>query len=398
MGVGYDEAMKPDPYCGWSLRPNAVQWDCGIRQFLRINSDGMRDREHDRDKPAGSWRLAVLGDSFAQGREANLEEIFPRVLERRLSDCSTLATRNPEVINFGVSAYGTAQELLTLQHRAWSYDPDAILLEFYDGNDVADNYPELANDRDVRPFFRFSQDERMVADFGFRDSARYRSESTRLGGMRTRLKSQLRIWQLASRAALLLRTAWLQPHYKLLHSREFGVVPGALVPPQDVHWSNAWKITEGILLLMREEVRARGRQFFVFTASAPIQVDPDPNRRREEAQALGVPDLLYPEKRLAGFAARNGIIFFPLIEEMQKVAQREQIYLHGLEGSGDRFFHWNGQGHALAAEILAGRICETLGGDLLPRPWKLTRVGTIRRASAFRQSASSASPPATGGN
>ena len=361
MGVGFEESMRPDPYTGWSLQPNAAHWDQSAHQFQQINSDGLRDVEHHRAKLAGTWRLAVLGDSFTQGREAKLEEIFPRVLEGRLRDCRALAGRRPEVVNFGVAGYGTAQELLTLQHRVWDYHPDAILLAFYDGNDVADNHPRLASDSDYRPFFSFGDDGRLSADFRFRDSARYHFETSKLGGLHTRLKRHLRVWQVASRALLLLELRWSRPEYRTVHSRELGVVPGALAPPRDAVWEEAWRMTEGILLLMRDETRAHGARLFVFTVSAPIQVDPDPRQRHAEAERLGVPDLLYPERRLAEFAARSHITFFPLIEPMQQVSERDHVYLHGLAESGLEFQHWNGRGHALAAELLEQRICEDLG-------------------------------------
>jgi hypothetical protein len=353
--------MRPDPYCGWSLQPGAVHWDRGAGAFLRINSDGLRDREHARLKPPGTWRLAVLGDSFTQGREARLEEIFPRVLERLLANCPVLAERKPEVINFGVAGYGTAQELLALEHRVWDYDPDAILVAFYGGNDVADNHPLLAIDADIRPFFSLAQDGRLVSDFGFRDSARYRFESTKFGRLKTRLKRNFRLWQVVDRMLLVLRTRWARPGYQLTSDRESGLVPGALVPPQDSRWKEAWHVTDAIFILLNEEVRAHGRQLFVFTVSAPIQVDPDPAERGEEARALGVPDLLYPERHLSDFTARNGITFFALIEPMQRRAEENHVFLHGIEGTGRGFQHWNRRGHALAAELLAGRICEELG-------------------------------------
>ncbi len=276
LGVGYEGSMRPDPYCGWSLQPGAVHWDRWAGEFLRISSDGLRDREHARLKPPGTWRLAVLGDSFTQGREARLEETFPRVLERLLANCPALAERAPEVINFGVAGYGTAQELLALRHRVWSYDPDAILLAFYDGNDVADNHPLLAADADIRPFFSFAQDGRLVPNYGFRDSTRYRFESTKFGRWKTRLKRNLRIWQVVDRMVLVLRTRSARPGDRLASDRQSGLVPGALVPPRDSRWAEAWRITDAILLLMRDEARAHGRPLFVFTVSAPIQVDPDP--------------------------------------------------------------------------------------------------------------------------
>src|SRR5206468_11245879 len=37
------------------------------RRFVRLNHLGFRDREHDLVRPAGTRRLAIIGDSFAFG-------------------------------------------------------------------------------------------------------------------------------------------------------------------------------------------------------------------------------------------------------------------------------------------------------------------------------------------
>ena len=60
-------------------------------------------------------------------------------MEEKLNVCKNNKYKKIETINFGVTEYGTTQELLTLQHEVWNYDPDIILLAFFSGNDVADN-------------------------------------------------------------------------------------------------------------------------------------------------------------------------------------------------------------------------------------------------------------------
>lgn len=46
--------------------------------FVRINRDGLRDRDHALTKPAGTFRIAVLGDSYAEARSVALESTFGR--------------------------------------------------------------------------------------------------------------------------------------------------------------------------------------------------------------------------------------------------------------------------------------------------------------------------------
>ncbi|MBU1849701.1 MAG: hypothetical protein KKH40_03155, partial [Nanoarchaeota archaeon] len=48
-----------------------------------------------------------------------------------------------EVINLGVSGYGTDQELILLQKEGLKYNPDVVILGFYLENDKPDNSKEL---------------------------------------------------------------------------------------------------------------------------------------------------------------------------------------------------------------------------------------------------------------
>jgi len=102
---------------------------------VRINSEGLRDREHPRHKPAGTVRVAVPGDSYAEALQVPLGDAFRAVTGRRLSAREAFGGRQLEVINFGVSGYQTAQELVTLRRRVWDYSPDIVLLAVTTAND-----------------------------------------------------------------------------------------------------------------------------------------------------------------------------------------------------------------------------------------------------------------------
>lgn len=93
----------------------------------RSNSLGYRDREHSVEKPPGTYRIAVLGDSIAAGyRIERTEDAFPALLEAMLR-----ARGLPvEVLSFGVTGYNTAQEVETLRARALRFDPDLVLLAY----------------------------------------------------------------------------------------------------------------------------------------------------------------------------------------------------------------------------------------------------------------------------
>ena len=123
------------------MLPNSSgTWNREGRGEVNINEDGLRDINHDISKSTNSIRIAVLGDSFAEARSVNLEDTFWFQLKDNLKTCTNFHKgKEIEVINFGVSEYGTTQQYLTLKNNVWKYNPDIILLAFYSGNDISDN-------------------------------------------------------------------------------------------------------------------------------------------------------------------------------------------------------------------------------------------------------------------
>ncbi len=169
VGYTYPVFYAPDPELGYVLRPGAAGW---YRKegaaYVRVNSQGLRDREHARAKPPGVVRVAVVGDSYAEALQVAEGAAFWSVMERDLRGCGAFDGREVEVINFGVSGYGTAQELLTLRRKVWAYSPDIVLLAVTTNNDITDNSRALKRTDEV-PYFVF-RDGRLVLDDSFRTS------------------------------------------------------------------------------------------------------------------------------------------------------------------------------------------------------------------------------------
>ncbi|MBV8199766.1 MAG: SGNH/GDSL hydrolase family protein [Acidobacteria bacterium] len=91
------------------------------------NSLGFRDREHSVAKPAGVYRIVVLGDSIAAGLHVERnEDVFPPILERLLGQAGLRA----EVINLAVSGYNTQQEVELLREKGLRYHPDLVLVAY----------------------------------------------------------------------------------------------------------------------------------------------------------------------------------------------------------------------------------------------------------------------------
>src|SRR5690349_37900 len=124
-GVSYPVFAASDSSRGHALRPGARGWQTEEgRAYVRINSDGLRDREHTFTKPEHTFRIALLGDSYVEALQVPLEKTFWWLLQDKLRGCAGVHGAPVEVVNFGVGGYGTAQELLTLREHVWKYSPD----------------------------------------------------------------------------------------------------------------------------------------------------------------------------------------------------------------------------------------------------------------------------------
>lgn len=97
------------------------------RHKFSTNSQGFRGiREYSLEKPSDTYRIIVLGDSIALGHGVEDNETFSAILEKRLA-----RKQSAEVINMGVSGFGTAEELIQLKNLGLKYEPDLVVLAYY---------------------------------------------------------------------------------------------------------------------------------------------------------------------------------------------------------------------------------------------------------------------------
>ncbi|MBJ22476.1 MAG: hypothetical protein CL933_23955 [Deltaproteobacteria bacterium] len=93
---------------------------------LSTNSLGLRDREYEREKPAGTVRIVILGASHTVGVGVKDDETYENLLEDRLNRESSDGTRY-EVMNFAVSGYGPTCRLATFEDKVLAFDPDVVM-------------------------------------------------------------------------------------------------------------------------------------------------------------------------------------------------------------------------------------------------------------------------------
>ncbi len=366
--IGYSAPLfyEPDYYRGVTLRANiAGTYQREGRNYVSINSVGLRDREHALAKPANTVRIALLGDSYCEALQVPLEQTFWWQLQQQLEACDQFKGKHVEIINFGVSGFGTAQELITLRQQVWQYSPDMVMLLLTTNNDISDNVRSLKK-TDQIPYF-FYQGDQLVEDDSFRNSAQHRWRLVNRVGRWFR--DNLRLVQLGYEAQLLMKTKLDErrarqqlsvsapaPSQPKPTPADISVENVIYLEPRDPVWKEAWRVTEGLLKQINSEVTSQGAKFLLIVGSNPIQAHPDRAVRERFKTYLGVDDLFYPNQRLSQFANREGINFFDLAEPMERYAEQSKVYLHGFGkelGNG----HWNANGHRRAAELITQKMC-----------------------------------------
>lgn len=356
LDISYPEFNRLDVKYGWAPRPGVE----GLYAFegrtrLAINAEGFRDIEHNTGKVPGVFRIAVLGDSFTEGREVPLDQTFWKVMETELAACTLRDAGAVEVLGFGVNGYGAAQELMVLRDKVWKYEPDVVVLAFFTGNDVVNNEPELDNHPD-RSYYRlegsslaFDDSRQRSPDF---EQRRYWSD------IKHRVYNRLRSLQVLRQGYRSLRSAYKFHSTPLQEQLNAGLQSDLYKEPEGA-WARAWKVTEALVGQIGLEVEEGGADFWLATLSNPIQVYPDDELRQKFAKSLEVPDLLYPDRRLARFSETNNLRIVTLVDPLRAAADALGQGLHG--SSKFAGGHWNVHGHRAAGDVLAKTLCDAYG-------------------------------------
>ena len=100
-----------------------------------INENGFRDKcDFAYEKPEGTRRVLVLGDSYTIGYESSQDATYPAILGRYLRGKGF----SVEILNAGMAGSSTAEEFIFLEQEGVRYDPDFIVLGFC-GDDFEEN-------------------------------------------------------------------------------------------------------------------------------------------------------------------------------------------------------------------------------------------------------------------
>jgi lysophospholipase L1-like esterase len=357
------------PYLGWYHVPNSGGlWYSEYGEYqadVHINARGLRDREIGYDKPSDAYRILVLGDSFAEGLQVPLEETFAKQLETRLAG----GERPIEVINGGVSGWGTDQEAIFFAVEGFRYQPDLVLLLVFARNDIVNNYGplEVARMEAVqKPFFRLEEGELVVPPFPFEPPAETGSQPVPLLGFSDwlRIRSSLYRSIMPYLRDIPVTRRTLGPTgllgglgVAMADEPDMALTFDIYLSDPSPDWDEAWELTDALIRRLNEEVEAQGAQLVVANVSAPEQVYPELWAATFDTDSQAQDNYRDPEapnRRLATILDGADIPYLDLMPIFQDAATHpETPHLYFRHD-----FHWSAAGHALAAQAVESFLRE----------------------------------------
>ena len=109
-----------------------------VHNTISYNEYGFRGPNWPLNKAQGELRVAILGDSYIEGREVKNDELVTTKLEKLIGKGSL-------VMNFGLSGTGQAEQILLYKNFVKKFKPDIVIHCMTPSNDFEDNLRELSN-------------------------------------------------------------------------------------------------------------------------------------------------------------------------------------------------------------------------------------------------------------
>ena len=332
LQLKFSDYYRPDPELGWVPRANIEGDYIRFPASFKTNSEGLRDREYERKKPAHVTRIVVVGDSHTWGYGVNDDEIYSEKLESMLADS--------EVVNLGVTAYSLWQEVGYFERTGLDYDPDVMIVGFTQndvdqganlGNIAAANKPrEDANDS------ARVERRRSIQEVVAQNSALYKFVSDRVNTNKSLVEFFIRLGLKAPLAGA--------------DGIDNNLKTGLIDYPPDLEQAFAAalaKLRELKGVTDREGVRLIVVAIPARQAIEPVMFRQSISRSKFEVEDF---DLDKPYRKLAEFARQEGIEFIdPVAAFRERAKKPEALYL-------ERDVHLNAAGHDELARVLAAHL------------------------------------------
>lgn len=325
----------------------------GSTQQVSTNSLGMADREYPLAKPAGTLRIALLGDSLTASLYLPQEQKFKTLWEQALTRS---LGRPVEIMNFAVDGMGTWEQLQMFHLRARRFQPDMVILGFFWGNDTWNNLASRDRGR-ANPL----KDEYaepgwlMRTRVAHRAGIRWMWNNSAAFQFLDRLKARIQTQQSYERAQEAAKQVEdrAAPAGNVVAKTEAPITPAPNDPAYA--WNaEAWQLTRELLLKLKSGSQAAGSTLLVFQLPMLAQLD--------KSRPL-------PYRELREFLAKNGMGNADAFEVLEGLSAQQQRTLY----LGDDV-HLTAEGHKVLAEAVLPQIEQFIRAN---QPAGLPKVSSL---------------------
>ncbi len=163
----------PDTETGYALRPNiSGVWITENRARIQTNNLGLRNKPLPATKPNGQVRIVLIGDSFAEALQVNLENTYQAVAEQLLRT----PTKNIDIVNLGLAGATPAVQIVRARSRGIPLRPDVFLFmtnfsDFAATSEDDSNFPAYVTQANGQAALRY----------GFRESRGFKLRTSIIG-------------------------------------------------------------------------------------------------------------------------------------------------------------------------------------------------------------------------
>lgn len=310
--------FEPDARFGHFHVPGRAGWQHTNEYdtYISINAKGLRDQNYPYEKPEGVYRILVIGDSFVEGFQVSHDQTFTAQIGTLLKNSGH---KQIEVINGGVSRYGTDNTLLFLEGEGLKYHPDLVIYAFYP-NDITDILE--------KDYFRLQGGQLVQKPIHL----------SPFDSIRGTLYDVSYIY----RVALAISIQVQQKTDSTLIKTKWGLVLPIYRDPLRPREENGWQIATALLARMQVDTAAAGARLLVVYLPEIYQSEDRLWAQVAQSSEVLVRDA--PNRRLAQ-SIPAGAWFFDLMPGFRAKAQDQSLYYNGDE-------HFNPAGHTLAADLI----------------------------------------------
>jgi len=330
---------KPDHILGWRNYPHYKYWQDKENDHPitgRFNSYGWRDKEWSLQKPKGTYRIAVLGDSYVEAFQVEAERTFLSLTEKALNNNHGLKV---ELMNFGQSGFTQTEEYIVLQNDIINLSPDMVILFFLPGNDIED-ISFKTNADPSRPFYIMDKDRKLALDTSFSQRTPFKVKS-----LISPIKNHSAI------VSLLTERYNLYTRYRETKSvgtnstnRIYQYLSLATSKP-DATYSSNYQLNKILIKKMADFCKGKDISFMLVT----IDIDAyKPERERYYKNIDPTFDANFFENDLMQFSKSINIEYIGLQRIFRKYYETTGTPLH--------WGHWNYEGHEVVANALTDKL------------------------------------------